>query len=75
MTFKTWSKPFHGVQHLTVPEPYQITVEDYGTFTNLTVLNLHNKPFTCPLVQKQFDTAQDARAHGERWMANNFLGA
>ena len=74
MTFKNWSKPFYGVQHLTVPEPYQITVEDHGTFAHLFVINLHNRPFTRPLIERDFDTAQEARAHGERWMTNNFLG-
>lgn len=67
-----WSKPFHGVQHLDVPKPYQVTVEDYRTFANLTVFNLQNRPFTHPLVSKQFDNGVAARAHGEQY-AQQFL--
>lgn len=32
----TWSKPFHGVQHLTGRDGFRCTVEEYRTFALLT---------------------------------------
>jgi hypothetical protein len=64
---KIWTKPYCGVQHLSDTKPYQVTVEERETFTHLFVVNLTNRPFTNFLVDRNFDTAAEARAFGERW--------
>lgn len=62
----TWSKPFHGVQHLetgTSRRP-QFTVEDHGTFTEAVAFA--PGPSFAPAQGRNFDTPAEARAWLER---------
>ncbi len=63
-----WSKPYYGVQHLLgVPRSHQITVNDYGTFSEVYMLHLHGMtPFT-DVRREQYDTPEQARKAGESW--------
>jgi len=70
----TWSKPHFGVQHLLdVPRSHQITVNDYGTFSEVFMLHLHGlTPFT-DVRREHHDSPVLARAAGEKWARD--LGA
>lgn len=62
----SWSKPFYGVQHLgNLGDAYRVSVEDWGTFAVLTMWT-RGDGFRAP--QRQFDTAEEARQSGERWL-------
>lgn len=63
-----WTKPFHGVQHLGDPSKGKswVTVNDYGTFAELLCW-FPGCQFG-PL-QSQHDSAEAARAEGEKWLA------
>jgi hypothetical protein len=60
----TWTKPFHGVQHLG-DRPRWVTVTDRGSFGELT--RWYPGCGYNPL-QSMHPTADAARAAGERWM-------
>lgn len=63
----TWSRAFHGVQHLLGgPKSHQITLEDHGGFVHVYVLALKSlTPFTA-VQQTDCESIAQAMAWGEK---------
>lgn len=65
----TWTPPYYGVSHLLgLPPGYQITLSDYGTFTDIYCIDRYSeRPLTRMLHETRVSTVEEAKKLGEEW--------
>lgn len=65
----TWSTPYYGVSHfhpVNKNDLRWLSVNEYSTFT---ILKMWYAGCGFSPMERQFDTASEARTYGEEWLA------
>ncbi len=65
---RDWSTPFCGVSHLGSTGKFQVTIEQYSTFTTAYVLCLQTSKFK-PIAERDFSDRNEAM----RWAREQYL--
>lgn len=65
MSLNKWTRQYYGVQHLHGLRGCWCSVTDFETFA---LLDMWHPGCGCNPLEKQFDTAEEARAAGEKWL-------